>query len=111
MNCLIILGLLILAFVAMVTVENFHRGHRHRRYMRHRGHPYRHHYYTHPHHMSFWSYLNPGYYYNYLPYTSNPGCDGKTCGGYCTPYNSTCCGGTNPSTCAYPRCKGHSSCS
>lgn len=46
-------------------------------------------------------------YWHYPPVNvySNPGCDYKSCGGYCTPYNSKCCGGTNSATCSLKRCK------
>ena len=57
-----------------------------------------------------WRYLYPynDYPYNYIP--ENPGCDGKSCGGYCNPFNSRCCGGTSPSTCGMPYCSGNSLC-
>jgi hypothetical protein len=64
---------------------------------------------------------NP-FYYDYLPkwlynpvnipvvLNNNPGCDNKSCGGYCTPYNSKCCGGTNPSTCSRRYCQNSNLC-
>ena len=55
-----------------------------------------------------WRYLYPYYDWGYLP--ENPGCDGKACGGYCTPFNSKCCGGSNPSTCGMNYCSNNTLC-
>jgi len=60
--------------------------------------------------VSIWRYIYPynNYPYYYIPI--NPGCDGKSCGGYCNPFNSRCCGGSSPSTCGMSYCKGSSLC-
>lgn len=63
----------------------------------------------HPRRRTIWRYFYPDYYrYNYIP--ENPGCDGKACGGYCNPFNSKCCGGTNPSTCGLSYCENNQLC-
>lgn len=59
---------------------------------------------------NIWKYLYPTYYYPFYYLPTNPGCDGKACGGYCNPYNSKCCGGTNPSTCGLYYCNNNKLC-
>lgn len=58
-------------------------------------------------HLNPWYYR--GYSYNSNP-PRNPGCDGQACGGYCTPWNSLCCGGTSPSTCNRLECQQNKLC-
>ena len=126
MYLIVILFILLIIFVCLSNKSNiehftryfggFFRPYRYRhshphRYFRYR-HGYRHPVYPRP---FFWNYFYPRWDYPEVSYVnpyrlSNPGCDNKTCGGYCTPYNSTCCGGTNPTTCSYAYCKNHTSC-
>ena len=127
MYSIIILILLIIVFICLSNknnIEHFSRyfiaslrsPYRYRNRHSNRYHRYRHGYrypvYPRPY---FWNYFYPRWDYPEISYMnpfrlSNPGCDNKTCGGYCTPYNSTCCGGTNPTTCSYAYCKNHTSC-
>ena len=116
----------ILFLVVNEDKEYFHGriyGHRNmyaHRYVHRYPHYYDNHYKYRPSYGSIYRYdtMNYPFYYNFIPkWLYNPSrieynnvCDYKSCGGFCTPYNSKCCGGTNPSTCSRIYCKNSKLC-